>query len=74
MKLLSEAVPKHLQAYALPKIHLKIFKQELKHLIKLGILSPQGMSKWESPTYSITKKDERVRWINDLRELNTIIV
>ena len=37
-----EAQPEHLQPYAVPQIHLETFKKELKHLVKLGVLSPQG--------------------------------
>ncbi len=67
------AVPKHLRPYAIPVIHLEAFKRELVHLVKIGVLSPQGASEWTSPTFITPKKDSRVRWVSDLRELNYVV-
>ena len=40
--------PKHVQPYTIARIHLKTFKKELDHLVCIGVLSPQGASKWGS--------------------------
>jgi RNase H-like domain found in reverse transcriptase/Reverse transcriptase (RNA-dependent DNA polymerase) len=53
-----------------PKHHQKVFKEELDHLCTLGVLSRCGASEWLTPSFIIPKKDGRVRWISDFRELN----
>ena len=44
------------------------------HLVDLGVLEPQGLSRWASPSFINAKKDGTVRWISDLRELNKVVV
>jgi hypothetical protein len=67
------ATPKHFRRYPIPVIHLQAFKKELLHLVDIGVLSPQGASEWASPTFITPKKDGRVSWVSDLRELNTVV-
>jgi hypothetical protein len=68
-------VPKYFsfRPYAIPVIHLEAFRKEIIHLVKIGILSPQGASEWPSPTFITPKKDGRVRCVSDLRELNKVV-
>jgi hypothetical protein len=56
INLVPGAVAKHARPYPVPVIHLSAFKKELLHLVKIGILSPQGASEWASPTFITPKK------------------
>ncbi len=52
---------------------MKTFKKELNHLIRIGVLAAQQESEWALPSFIIPKKDGRVRWISNLRQLNKVI-
>jgi hypothetical protein len=67
------AKPVHSRLYPVPRIHLKTFKKELGHLVRIGVLAAQQESEWASPSSIIPKKDCRVRWISNLRQLNKVI-
>ena len=68
------AVAKYARPYLVPVVQLAASKKELLHLVGIGFLSPQG-SEWASPspTFIPLKKNGRVWWVSDLRELNKIV-
>jgi hypothetical protein len=39
----------HSRPYPVPQIHLKTFKMELNHLVRIGVLASQQESEWASP-------------------------
>ena len=43
------AKPVYRRPYPIPQVHLRIFKQELEHLVKLGVLSPVRDTEWDYP-------------------------
>ncbi len=67
------AKPRHARPYPVSVIHLEILKKELIHLCEIGGLWPQGASKGSSPTFITPKKDGRVHWVSDLRELDKVV-
>ncbi len=67
------AKPVHSRPYPVPRIHLKTFKKEVDHLVRIGVLAAQQESEWVSPSFIIPKKDGRVCWISDLCQLNKVI-
>jgi hypothetical protein len=64
---------KSVHSYPVPQIHLKTFKTELDHLVRIGVLAPQQESEWASPPFITSKKDGRVCWISDLGQPNKVI-
>jgi hypothetical protein len=67
------AKPVHSRPYPVPQIHVKTFKKELNHLVRISVLAAQQESEGVSPSFVIPKKDNRVRWISNLRQLNKVI-
>jgi hypothetical protein len=65
--LIPGALAKHAWPYPVSVIH------QLLHLVETDVLSPQGASKWASPMFITQKKDGRVYWVSDLRELNKVV-
>ena len=73
LELIPGARPVHRRPYPVPYNNRQAFKTELDHLENLKVLEKTGASEWAAPTFIIPKKDGRVRWISDFRELNKCI-
>jgi hypothetical protein len=68
------AKPYHGRPYPIPKIHKATLMKEINHLIWIGVLKRQPLSKWALLSFIIPKNDHTVRTISDFRELNKQIV
>jgi len=62
--------PYHCRAYQVHKTHEHDLKNEVDRLIKIVILKKVNHSKWGSPCFVIPKRDGKIRFISDFRELN----
>ena len=71
--LVEGATPVYRRPYPIPVVHLATFKKELDHLVEIGVLLPVRDTEWGLPTFITPKKDGRVRWVSDLRELNKVV-
>lgn len=67
------ATPVYKRPYPASQVHLETFRKEIKHLVKIEVLSQCGESAFGAPTIIVPKKDSRVRVISDMRDLNKII-
>ena len=47
-----------------------MFKEELNHLISIGIIEKARRSEWIAGTFIVPKKDGQVWWITDFQGLN----
>ena len=63
-------IPVHWHPYTIPTSHLAVFKEELNHLIFIGVIEKACCSEWIAGTFIVPKKDGHVRWITDFQGLN----
>jgi hypothetical protein len=57
LTLQEDAVPVHHKAFPAPHAHTEVFKKELQHLVKIGVLKQIGPTEWAVPTFIVPKKD-----------------
>ncbi|KAG7345621.1 reverse transcriptase RNA-dependent DNA polymerase [Nitzschia inconspicua] len=62
--------PSRCRPYTVPRNLMKVFKEELDRLVRIGVLEKCGRSEWIAGTFIIPKKDGCIRWISDFRALN----
>ena len=61
----------HQRHYPVRDVNRKVFYKEPKQLEALGVLTEiKDMVDFAAPTFLVPKKDGRVRWASDFRELN----
>ena len=63
--------PVCLGPYPVPKVHKRMFKNEVQRLVSLGVLEEANDSKWVAPYFAQPKaKTNCVRFLSDFRNLN----
>ncbi len=77
VELRKDAVPYHCgKPIRIPHIHWETLQKEVQRLVDIGVLEVVKGEKagpWCAPSFIIPKKDGRVRFITDYRELNKCI-
>ena len=67
------AMPISSKPYKVPQAHVKVFKEEIERLEKIGLFTRVQLSEWASPTFCIPKKDGRIRIVTDYRKVNKLV-
>jgi len=67
------AVPKRSKVRPLNPDQRANLKEQLDEWIQQGIIEPAN-SPWASPLVPVKKKDRRMRWVTDLRQLNDVTI
>ena len=70
LELKEGAQPYHAKAFPVPQKYLETLKKEVYRLCRVGVLKKVNRSEWAAPTFIIPKKDGKIRFVSDLRELN----
>ena len=70
LELQANAIPYSGKAYDVPYHHCEVFKNELEHLIQIGVLEKASHSEWLTGTFIRPKKDGHICWISDFQGSN----
>ena len=62
--------PYHSRPYPVPQSQEAKLRAEIERLVSYGVLRKINRSEWEAPMFTVTKKDQTLRSIADLREVN----
>ncbi|GFH49195.1 hypothetical protein CTEN210_05671 [Chaetoceros tenuissimus] len=55
-------------------VQSRVFKNDFDRLVEQGVMKKAPRSEWVAPTFIIPKKDGRVCWVSDFRELNKNLI
>jgi hypothetical protein len=64
-----DAKPYHARQYPVPQSQEAKLKTESERLVSYSVLQNVKRSEWASPMFTVTKKDQTIRSIPDLREM-----
>jgi hypothetical protein len=64
-------MPFQLSPFPVPKIHEETLKKEINRLCDLGVLKPQVVLEYQSPSFIIPKKNGTVCVVSEFRVLNS---
>ena len=70
IKLKDNVQPYHAKPFSVPHAREKTLRMEVDRLCSVGVLKKVNGSQWASPSFTMPKKDDTVRSIDDFRELN----
>ena len=62
--------PYHAKPYPVPHSQERKLKAEIQRLVDYGVLRKINQSEWAAPMFTISKPDDTLRSLADLRELN----
>jgi hypothetical protein len=65
-----DAKPYHAKPYPVPQLEKAKLRAEIERLVSYGVLQKVNRSEWASPMFTVTNKDQTIRYIADLREVN----
>ena len=68
------ATPHASRPFPFPQAYRKLMKQEVNRLVEIGLLIKIEASEWSSPSFSIPKKDNTIRFVTDFRILNSKLI
>jgi hypothetical protein len=67
-----KAKPYHARPYPVPQPQEAKLKAEIERLVSYGVLQKVNRSEWALPMLRVTKKDQTLRSIPDLREVREV--
>ena len=74
LELNPDSRPFNSRYYPVPRINKEIFRNNLKCLVEIGVLTPVQQSHYGTPIFMIPKKEETVRFITDYHRINQELV